>query len=326
MKYNFALLLCICLLTGCAPKIDSDLYTYEYAALPPDSVQVFLPADSVPPRTLAIGTVKVKDGGLSSEGGYESVLQKAINETAKSGGNGLKLESHRAPDHTNSIHRVWGTMLRMKHHAADSVVKASRRKALEYSDETVSMQNPQPQVKQQQLEKLQEATSLDGLRLGIGPTWLLSRYQVGNRTYKSKGGVGITVDYKHIWQSGIGVGVNYLHDYHSFDGTISMRMNYIGPSAAFCYMKGRSWRWGCGLGIGYGWYSESVGDLSYSDDHLATLAYLNVEYMASRNIGIGLQMNAFTMRLQKPNDFELKDNEFYGIQQLGLQVALNYYF
>ena len=67
---------------------------------------------------------------------------------------------------------------------------------------------------------------------------------------------------------------------------------------------------------------RAVDQSSETDD----IGYLNAEYMAAKDIGIGLQMNAFTMRLKKPDDFELKDNEFYGIQRLGIQLALNYYF
>ena len=326
MKYYFAILLCACLLAGCNPKVVSDLYTYEFASLPSDSVQVFLPDDSVPPRTLAIGKVKVVDGGLSVQGSYERVLQMAIDETAKWGGNGLILESHRAPDIISSIHRVWGTMLRMEHSASDSVVRTSLCKALGYSGDAGYSQHLQHQVNRQQYGKQREASSVNVLRLGIGPSWLVSRYQIGNRLYKSKGGVGITADYEHVWRSGLGIGVNYQHDYFSFDGGVSMRLNYIGPSVAFAYMQGGPWRWGSGIGVGYGWYSESLGNYSYTEDNLATLVYLNAEYMATKDIGIGLQMNAFTMRLKKPDDFELKDNEFYGIQRLGIQLALNYYF
>ncbi len=213
----------MCALTGCAPKVVSDMYTYEFAPQPADSVQASLPDE--------------------------------------------------------------------------------------------------PEFKNKQDDRPENV-----LRVAVGPSWLVSKFETYRRIYKKKDGLDITADYAHVWKSGFGVGVNYQHDYFSFDGGVSMRLNYIGPSVAFAYMQGGPWRWGSGIGVGYGWYSESLGNYSYTEDNLATLVYLNAEYMATKDIGIGLQMNAFTMRLKKPDDFELKDNEFYGIQRLGIQLALNYYF
>lgn len=76
------------ILTGCAPRVISDMYTYEFAPLPPDSVQVFQVDEPVPAGSIAIGTVKVVDNGLLVKGGYERVLRMTIGETARNGGNG----------------------------------------------------------------------------------------------------------------------------------------------------------------------------------------------------------------------------------------------
>ena len=46
----------------------------------------------------------------------------------------------------------------------------------------------------------------------------------------------------------------------------------------------------------------------------------------SDQIALGAQMNMITVRLDKPEGFELKDNEFYGIKRFGIQVGMRYYF
>jgi hypothetical protein len=46
----------------------------------------------------------------------------------------------------------------------------------------------------------------------------------------------------------------------------------------------------------------------------------------SNQIALGAQMNMITVKLNKPDGFELKDNEFYGIRRIGFQVGMRYYF
>jgi hypothetical protein len=212
----------MCALTGCAPKVVSDMYTYEFAPQPADSVQASLPDE--------------------------------------------------------------------------------------------------PEFKNKQDDRPENV-----LRVAVGPSWLVSKFETYRRIYKKKDGLDITADYAHVWKSGFGVGVNYLHNYTSFDEGFDTRVNYVGPCADFVYDDG-TWRWGAGIGIGYGCYTESAGSLSHTENNLATLIRLNAEYMASKNFGIGLQANMFTMRMKKPEDFELKENEVSGIQRMGIQLSLNYYF
>ena len=324
MKLFFFLTIVVAgLLNGCAPRVVSDMYTYEFEPLPPDSVQVFQMDEQVPPRSLAIGTVKVVDNGLSVKGGYDRVLQLAIGETARNGGNGLIVQEHRVPNRRSTIHRVWGTMLRMELTAADTVVRASVQNALARSDYDGYQQYKN---EQQRVETLVNKNPRNVFRASIGPSWLVSRYVTPFREYKSKGGFDVTADYEHIWKWGFGVGVNYLHSYTTFDENYTLRLNYIGPSLALGYMLGSHWRLGASLGVGYGWRRESTALASYTDGNIATLARMSIEYMPTHDFGLGLQMNTMTIRLEKPDDFDLKDNEFYGIQSLGILAAVHFYF
>lgn len=80
MKKIKIVVLCMAalLMTSCAPRVVMDMYTSEFAALSPDSVRVFLMNERVPEQTLAIGTVKVVDGGLAAKGSFEQVLDLAV--------------------------------------------------------------------------------------------------------------------------------------------------------------------------------------------------------------------------------------------------------
>ena len=104
-----------------------------------------------------------------------------------------------------------------------------------------------------------------------------------------------------------------------------MCLDYIGPSLVLA-LPSDKWRWDMALGFGYCRYSESVGNLSVSESHVAPLMRMGLEYKVSDQIALGAQMNMITVKLDKPDDVVLKENEFYGIRRIGLQVGMRYYF
>ena len=309
-------------LMGCAPRVVTDMFTTEYQPTSPDSVRVFLVNEEKPDSSFAIGTVKVVDNGLAVKGSYERVLNMAVDATAKKGGNGLALSEHRLPDTRSTIHRVWGVMLRLPQSMADTLAGNTVERALSSSDYDGYLAYKQAR---QNVEQRYEQAPRNIVRFSVGPSWLVSHYQIDNRLYKSKVGVDVAVDYDHVWKSGLGVGVNYLHNYTSFDEGISMHLNYIGPSlvGALPYRKSR---WDFVFGVGYCHYSESYGSLSYSESHVAPFMRVGWEYRLGQNIALGLQGTMITVKLDKPDDVVLEKDEFYGIQRLGLQAGLRYYF
>ena len=48
------------------------------------------------------------------------------------------------------------------------------------------------------------------LRVAVGPSWLVSKFETYRRVYKKKDGLDITADYAHVWKSGFGVGVSVI--------------------------------------------------------------------------------------------------------------------
>ena len=53
---------------------------------------------------------------------------------------------------------------------------------------------------------------------------------------------------------------------------------------------------------------------------------VGAELKVARHLALGAQLSAFTMSMKKPENIELKKDEFYGIEQVGLQVGLRHYF
>ena len=52
---------------------------------------------------------------------------------------------------------------------------------------------------------------------------------------------------------------------------------------------------------------------------------MGIEYMLSKKIAIGFQMNAFTMSLKKPEGYDTDKNEFYGIRRIDTLLGLRFY-
>ena len=86
------------------------------------------------------------------------------------------------------------------------------------------------------------------------------------------------------------------------------------------------WRWDLSMSLGYGRYSEKVANYKYSEGHFCAKMDMGIEYKVAKNIGLGLQVGMSTLKLDKPEGYELKDNEFYGIQHVDILGGLRFYF
>ena len=325
MKEIKIIILCVsvAVLASCAPSVVTDMLTNEYTAVSKDSVRVFLPNERVPAKSLAIGSVKVVDKGFAVGGSYERVLGMAVEATAKNGGNGLVITEHRYPDMRSTIHRVWGTMLRLPDTISATTANSSVSRALAISENSELGQgyiSPTEEIK-----RINENAPRNILRFNVGPSWLTSKYQIGNHLYNSKCGVDVEVDYNHVWKYGFGIGVNYLHNYTSFDEGLSMHLNYIGPSLVIAVPFNKS-RWDAAIGLGYCNYMEKVDDQSYSESRIAPMMRWGWEYRVGKQIALGLQMNMISVKLKKPDGVVLKKNEFYGIRRYGIHIGMRYYF
>ena len=160
-----------------------------------------------------------------------------------------------------------------------------------------------------------------------GVSFLSSDYQVDYHTYKGRTGYTLNAAYQHLWGF-IGAGVDFSHTAYSFDEGVKTSVNFIGPSLVLSTMLGNKslWRWDLSMSLGYGRYSEKVADYKYSEGHFCAKMDMGIEYKVAKNIGLGLQVGMSTLKLDKPEGYELKDNEFYGIQHVDILGGLRFYF
>ena len=314
-------------LTSCAmnPKVTADLMgTYPQRSA--DQVVIYEEGDTVPANATVVGKVKVTDGGMTGtlDCLYGNVLALAVKKTAESGGNALHIDNHKQPDFASTCHRIWGTMLLLP----DSLVKnISTMKTLQELEKKQDEELLGYIHDQENRAKRARQTPRNIFKVNGGVSFLSSDYQIDYHTYKGRTGYTLNAAYQHLWGF-IGAGVDFSHTAYSFDEGVKTSVNFIGPSLVFSTMLGNKslWRWDLSMSLGYGRYSEKVANYKYSEGHFCAKMDMGIEYKVAKNIGLGLQVGMSTLKLDKPEGYELKDNEFYGIQHVDILGGLRFYF
>jgi hypothetical protein len=123
-----------------------------------------------------------------------------------------------------------------------------------------------------------------------------------------------------------GVGADFSYFHTSFDEGFDVDLLYIGPNFGLGLKLGEKWRYDVMVSLGYGNYKESTWGLSYNEGGFAGKCGMSLEYMCSKNIGIGIKLNAFSMSLKRPDGFNLNKDDFYGIRKTDILGGLRFYF
>lgn len=321
---SVGMMLIVGLLTACStlPRVVADVAV----TLPPkqtDSVMIYDVGDTIPATAAPIGTVKVTDGGFTPTYKclYSQMLALAVNKTIECGGNALRIDQHKLPSMASTCHRIWGTMYQMPDSLVVNDVHTSLTRLESRKDEELLA------VVKQQIDRMERMKNLPAnvLKVSFGPSWITSRYITPVKEHKSKLGMEFALGYEHLWKSGFGFGIDYLHFNTTFDENYGVKLNYLGPSLVLGYMIGEKWRWGCQLGLGLSTCSESYGGSSEKESNIGMMGGLNVDYMLSKHVGLGISWNTLTMYQKKPADLQLDDNEFYGIRRMNLLAGLRIY-
>ena len=322
------------LLAGCStvPKVVADV-TEVLPARSADSIMIYEPNDVPPIEAKEIGKIKVTDGGMTPAYNclYGNMLALAVKKTAACGGNALHVDEHRLPGMASNCHRIWGTMYVMPDSLVDSNTVTTLQSIEEKTDAELG------KLTREQIQRREKALNnpANVFKLSVGPAWITSEIVTERQRYKSKLGIGVTADYQHLWRSGLGVGVSYLYYGTSFEGDYSMRIHYIGPAFVCSTKLGDKWRWDVALSLGYTLYKEIVNgshqgmlfrDASATESRLGFTGQMGIEYMVSREVGIGFQINTFTVSMKKPEGYNISSDEFYGIRRMDTLLGLRYYF
>ena len=314
-----AALLAAIVMTGCTstPRVIVDVVEQ----LPS------LPADARP-----IGKVNVMEGDMTPADQclYSNMLSLAVKKTAACGGNALHVDDHKRGGLTTKCHRIWGTMYLVPDSLLTDETPMSVAQLEEKHDQELLEMNSRKDSTQR--KTYGGPTSI--LKVNCGPSIMTSELVAGSKTYKNETGFALDVDYQHLWHSGLGFGINYLYHKTSLESNYSIAMHYIGPSFVASHQFGQYVRVDGSLGIGCSFLREDYDTDAYAHvtrDNLektgiAFLAQLGIDFMATKHIGLGLQLNSYVTKLKRPKNVNTDRWSFYGVKQIDILFGARYYF
>ena len=146
-----------------------------------------------------------------------------------------------------------------------------------------------------------------------------------NGEVHSKGGMDLFLEYEHIGTSGLGLGINAKYNRTSFGDGIDANLIYVGPSLVYSYITTAKFRWNLAVGLGYAHYNES-NFAGSNQSGFGLLSKVGIDYLFSERWGIGIEANLISHRFSKPKGFQLKKNEYYGYNTIGLSFGFRHYF
>jgi len=112
--YGCLMLMIVIALSSCSPRISTSLIK-SYPALDyQQEVIVMGIQQQVPDDSEVIGQVKIGDSGMSTNCGYDMVIDKAKLEARKAGGNAIKIIKHTPPNMGSTCHRITAQILKVK--------------------------------------------------------------------------------------------------------------------------------------------------------------------------------------------------------------------
>ena len=105
-KAIFFILSLSVLFTSCSPKITTSIQKTYTPLARTNEVKVLKLLTEVPQNAELLGKVDVGDTGFSSNCSYDTVLNAAMIEARKAGGNMICITNHLTPDFNSSCHRI----------------------------------------------------------------------------------------------------------------------------------------------------------------------------------------------------------------------------
>lgn len=314
---------------GCAPKIYSS-FQKSYPARPEGStVLVYNLTDTLPSQAEVLGSVEVRDNGLSSNCGFRQVLQLAKDATNNAGGNGLILTWHKEPStFGSSCHQIAASVLLLP----DSIYTAS------YFD-NIALQNYRTNLLDIPANTAQKATlpasserKPCAIMINAGAAFVLSKTKTAEGvTGNPRRGLDINGAFQWTARSGLGFGLRYSGYFTSakLDGTkFDIRLHYVGAEFVMRQNLGRKWAFHESIGLGYAQYSETIYKLSMNQAGLGSHVDLGIEYKLSRSVGLGFSIGAYSVSFNTSNyaDSESASYKNDGIARLSLDGGLRFYF
>lgn len=103
---GFLLLAVLVLFSSCSPRITTSIQKSYEPIAQTQEIRVLKSLNDVPQSAELLGKVDVGDSGFTNNCSYDTVLNAAMMEARKSGGNTICITKYLAPDYSSSCHRI----------------------------------------------------------------------------------------------------------------------------------------------------------------------------------------------------------------------------
>ena len=302
------------LLTGC---INPRVIVHVDKVLPAksaDQVIVFENVDSLPVMCDTVGCLRVKDSGftLPSRGTYPYVISLAKRKTAECGANTLCVDEHYVP-RGSTTYCIRATML--------SLPNPQESPFTAWALQQTNINRDAAMVGRV-LEDLSHGFRPSNVfKVSAGPALIYSDIYTPTGVQKSTFATNLMADYEHIWKRGYGLGMHVARAWASVDNE-KLNLTYVGPSFAAAFREVHKWGLEAALGMGYAYYNDGY----HSGHGMGFMFKIGTEYLFTRHIGVGAEINLLSTTFQKPDDVVLPKNKGYGYNQINLLFGPRIYF
>lgn len=282
-----------------------------------EQIRLFEENDTVPNTAEILGQVAVVTQALSDNCRYDQVLLLAQQETAKNGGNALVITNHITPSLWGSnCHQIAGVMLFLN----DTIVNKQVPNLFLIAKE------------QETIRRKKMATPTNTIHASIGYAFITSKVYLpqgtsGNPTK----GINWQLGYEWISKRGIGAGIvysGYKSSFRTYDTNCNLFLQYVAPEFLLKQKVSEKWMIRESVGLGYFSYMEKiVGGQAYAMSAMGGHVNLGVEYMLSKNIGMGANLGVITANFGEGHqNYGYAPDESVGIVRIILDAGMRFYF
>ena len=299
-----------------SPKVITDVVMKYPPSVVADSVIVCEPGDSVPADAMRLGRVAVVDDGLSHRCKYHQVLALAKGETARVGGNVLRIVEHQKPSVWKSTcHQIYGEMLLTGKIDVDSVDFVSYARA--------ALENEERQFEEYTVRRLPP----NRIRIDGGMGWNIDKLKTTHGNYSPHIGWTGRVAYEHFFAGITSVGATYVRTTGDYSHLGRFWMDYAGATLGMGYRfkEHTSWLWTMQIGLG-------VANYHIDNFHSHAGPGLNfgggIDWMLTHHIAIGMDAGFVMGTFSKPDEVVVSNErgKSLDIGTFMLQGGLRFYF
>ncbi|MDR0892080.1 MAG: hypothetical protein LBN24_05650 [Mediterranea sp.] len=291
--------------------------------VPPDSVWVIKQGEQVPNAAEPIGSIQLMDDRQRTSARDKQMMRLAQKTTARYGGNGLAITDGYKPWGQLGW-QMTGLMLYLPNKEVDTL----RTNSLEELTKRMEIA-----MRTKRSARIAPANVWE-LSMGYGfITSKVTDYGSG-ADVKHMNGLEWKLLYGHTWSSGCGIGIQYSGFRASNGPTYSMMLSYIAPE--FLYrVKLNRLIFKLGVGAGLFVFTEEANNYEVYGHRITGSGSqvggglhctFGLEYMMTKQWGLGISMNEVMGILPEPDGIPVDSSEIYGIYRINFMGGIRYYF